>query len=246
MINSIISASVLAGDYSLSQQYNILSTVVEYKSTDTGSLPDLVSYVDKQAEIIIQDHLKKDFPGIPFVGEETAKGDLPETCFLIDPIDGTTNYLSGSDYYCVSAAYIENGEIIHGVVYQPSTKALYHASHKEGAYKGDRKIPLYQSAIAKPMLVMEEDFGGIDTDKHVQRMKDVAKEGISGFRKFGSTALDICRISEGYAAMLIASKLKPWDIAAALLIGSESGLEIQDHTGNKATHRSSSIFVLKR
>lgn len=198
---------------------------VSYKSShqDFYTQADIESQ-ETVKRTIIAETAKMGIPAseIGFIGEENLHEASQKHLFIIDPLDGTTNFESGLDIFAVSIAYCLNGEITAGVVYRPTTDDLYHASKNGGAFKNSHKLTL----SAKPLSACLLD-GIISSRPNIYpKMFKILQDTVShtkGFRSFFCMTLVDCYLAENILNITINSHTFIWDIAAANLIVSEAG-----------------------
>jgi len=194
---------------------------------------DFVTVVDRTAEEIIAEVLLGAEPGARLIGEESA----PELVtgglvWVVDPLDGTTNFLHGFPWYAVSIAAAVDGVLEAGVVLQIPQGALYRASRGGGAWLGDRRLAV--SPIADP------DFALVGTGfpfKDVSRLDVYLRQfalvagRTSGMRRAGSAALDLASVAAGHFDAFWEQRLSAWDLAAGALLVREAGGVVTDHAG---------------
>ncbi|MBJ6725115.1 inositol monophosphatase family protein [Geomesophilobacter sediminis] len=194
---------------------------------------DLVTEVDRACEEIIVSRLKAAFPGHCFLAEERgAEGECASHKWIIDPLDGTTNFAHGYPWFCVSIALEVDGEILLGVVYHSMMDQLFTAVRGEGAYLNGQRItvsarqPLRSSLLATgfPYDVAsdnENNFGNFFRFQLAAR----------GIRRAGAAALDLAYVALGRLDGYWECKLKPWDVAAGTLLVREAGGTVTNHAG---------------
>jgi myo-inositol-1(or 4)-monophosphatase len=195
---------------------------------------DFVTEVDRDAEQIIIETILEAYPKHAILAEESgAKGvGGSEYEWIIDPIDGTTNFLHGHQQYCVSIALAVKGQIQQAVVYDPSRNDLFTASKGVGAFLNDRRIrvsrriQLNECLIATGFPVTDMSY----LDQYLAMFKDILPK-TAGIRREGSAALDLCNTACGRVDGYWEMNLKPWDIAAGALIVQEAGGIVTDLTG---------------
>ena len=186
---------------------------------------DLVTNFDDESQKMIFNHLSDLFPGHDFLAEENLcqeKG--AEYRWIIDPIDGTTNYAHKFPFFCVSVALERKGAVVLGVIYDPVREEMFTSVKGEGAFLNGEKIKvsdvpeLDKSLLSTgfPYDVRESRINNIDHFKHFV----VRAQGI---RRSGSAALDLCYVACGRFDGFWELKLQPWDVAAGNLIVSEAG-----------------------
>lgn len=192
---------------------------------EKGSNVNLVTKYDK----IIQDYLFTEFrkliPECSFLGEEGEenKSFNDGYCFIIDPIDGTTNFIKSFEHSAVSVALAKDREIIIGVVYDPDLDNLFYAQKSMGAYLNGKKISCSDCTLEHSLVL----FGTCPYEHELAHKTFELTEKIFykaiEVRRCGSAALDICYVASGKADLYYEMILRPWDWAAAYLILSEAG-----------------------
>jgi len=208
---------------------------------ETKNKFDFVTKVDKESEQIIVDTILKNFPDHKIYAEESHRDEQGEYRWIIDPLDGTTNYIHNVPVYCVSIGVEHNGELILGVVYDPNRKELFFAEKGRGAFLNEK--PIHVSSIRdtdRALIATGYPF-------RVKHLIDVYQESfkelflhISGVRRAGSAAIDLCYIACGRYDGFWELDFQPWDLAAAHIILTQAGGRITDfgggdqvmHTGN--------------
>ena len=195
---------------------------------------NLVTEMDQRSEALIIDILSREFPDYGILAEESAeqKGSAPSR-WIIDPLDGTTNYAHGYPFFCISLALEDKGKIVWGVVYDPLRDELFAGESGNGAFLNG--TPLTVSATDNlgsgflstgfPYDVRESADDNLD---HFSRF---AKRG-RAIRRDGSAALDLCYVAMGRFDGFWEMKLHPWDTAAGSLIVIEAGGRVTDYCGN--------------
>lgn len=227
-VNIAVRAARAAGDVILRYHNQIDLLTIENKAAN-----DFVSEVDKVAESAIIDEIKKAFPQHSILGEESGEilGDS-ENQWIIDPLDGTTNYLHSFPQYAISIALYENGVAAHAVVYDPLKEELFYASKGEGAYLNEERIRTTKTHGLENALV-----GTGFPFKHPQHLDcylDTFKAihpQVSGIRRAGSAALDLAYVAAGRMDGFWEIGLNKWDIAAGALLIKEAGGFIGDFSG---------------
>lgn len=205
---------------------------------------DFVSEVDKLAEAEIIKELRRAYPDHAILAEESgAIGKGPLT-WVIDPLDGTHNYLRGIPHFCVSIALLEKGVPIHAVVFDPLRDELYTASKGDGAYLNDRRM----------RVTKRENLGGamIGTGfpfrqrEHLAVQLDMTRAVLGqaeDIRRSGSAALDLAYVAAGRYDGYFEIGLKPWDIAAGILLVHEAGGQYCDFAGRDGMPASGNIIA---
>ncbi len=212
-----------------------------------GHFVTFVTRADKEAEDFIIKELQKSFPGVGICSEEgdaiSGKGS-----FIIDPLDGTHNFMHGIARFCVSIAYEENSEIKAGVVYEPVKDELFSAERGKGAFLNGRQIKHSgQDDLSRALITI-----GVPPSAYERREKimDALKKlilKVNSLRIFGAAALQLAEIAAGRIDGDIGFALSPWDVAAGWILVEEAGGVITDERGGneilKGTIISGNPFV---
>ncbi len=209
---------------------------------------DFVSRADIAAEKILKDELLGARPTYGWLGEEGGgqDGEDPTRRWIVDPLDGTTNFLHGLPHWAISIGYEERGELIAGVVYDPVKDELFWAERGKGAYVNDRRIRVSsRQNLAEAVLGTGIPHIGHDTDGHVtfQRRLQAAMHNTAGVRRWGTASLDLCYVAAGRFDGFWERGLKPWDVAAGIVIVKEAGGFVSDAQGRAYTFQSSDLVV---
>src|SRR5512144_1642105 len=196
---------------------------------------DFVSEIDRAAETAIVETLLEAYPDHAILAEEgTAKGANAEAdnVWIIDPLDGTTNFLHGFPQYCVSIALAHKGIVTQGVVFDPIRNDLFTATRGRGAFLNDRRIRVSRRAHLRECLVGTgfpfRDGSYLDT--YLQMMKVMIQQ-TAGLRRPGAAALDLAYVAAGFYDGFFEIGLNPWDVAAGSLLVLEAGGLIGDLAG---------------
>lgn len=197
---------------------------------------DFVSAADKRAEEIIFFELKKARPDFNCLMEETGvtKGSDPDNRWIVDPLDGTANFLHGIPHWAISIAHEHKGEILAGVVYDPVKDEMFHAEKNGGAFS--RKKRLRVSGRGNPEMAIVAMGGPRRAlNNHEQFFKEQRAVWDMGaaLRRFGAASLDLCYVAAGRYDAYWERSLKPWDIAAGVLIVREAGGFVCDTDADK-------------
>ena len=196
---------------------------------------DFVSEVDRAAEAAIVETLLDAYPDHAILAEEgTAQGRNAEAenVWIIDPLDGTTNFLHGFPQYCVSVALAQKGQVTQGVIYDPVRNDLFTATRGRGAFLNDRRIRVSRRAHLRDCLIGTgfpfRDGSYLDT--YLRMMKTMI-EHTAGLRRPGAAALDLAYVAAGFYDGFWEVGLNPWDVAAGSLLVLEAGGLIGDLSG---------------
>ncbi|HMT02122.1 MAG TPA: inositol monophosphatase family protein [Burkholderiales bacterium] len=224
-INIAIKAAYAAGNLIQHESRNISSIKIEKKGHN-----NYVTELDKKAEKTIISIIKKAFPNHNILAEESGeeKNDSEYT-WIIDPIDGTTNFMHNNPQYCVSIALKHLNKITHAVVFDPNRNDLYKAEIGKGAYLNDQRIRVTNTSNIQDSLIATgfPTYDMSQIDKYLLIFKDMLLN-TTGQRRFGSAALDLAYVAAGYLDGFWEFNLKPWDIAAGFLLVKEAGGMVTD------------------
>ena len=201
---------------------------VEFLQVSKKGAGDFVSNADHQAEEIIYDALSKVRPGYGFVMEErgVVEGSDKTNRFIIDPLDGTLNFLHGQPHYAVSIALEREGELFAGVVYDVSRNEIFWAEKGRGAWLGQRKLKVSgRNKLENSVIATGTPWIGKEASRHVQFATELAAMTpvCAGIRRFGSAALDLAWVASGRFDGFWERYLSPWDIAAGIVLVREAG-----------------------
>ena len=198
---------------------------------------DYASEVDEKAEAAIVKELRKAYPDYAILGEEGGeqKGHRAgaRSTFVIDPLDGTSNYLHGFPHWCVAIALVENGEPQHGVVFDPLRNELFTASKGSGAVLNDHRIRVSERKDLAGAL-LSTGFPPRERSR-VGAQLDCIRELLGqaeDLRRTGSAALDLAYVACGRTDGYFEAGVKPWDIAAGMLLVREAGGRVTDFRGS--------------
>lgn len=205
---------------------------------------DFVSEVDKLAEAEIIKELRRAYPDHAILAEESgATGKGPLT-WVIDPLDGTHNYLRGIPHFCVSIALLDKGVPIHAVVFDPLRDELYTASKGDGAYLNDRRMRVSKREnLGGAMIATGFPFR---QREHLASQLDMTRAILGqaeDIRRSGSAALDLAYVAAGRYDGYFEIGLKPWDMAAGVLLVHEAGGRYCDFAGRDGIPASGNIVA---
>jgi myo-inositol-1(or 4)-monophosphatase len=236
MLNTAVKAARTAGRIITRASQDVGSVTVSRKSRN-----DFVTEVDKAAEDAIVSALLGAYPDHAILAEESGHtpGRLaqepPEADFIwiIDPLDGTTNFIHGLPQYCVSIALMQKGVVTQAVIYDPNRDELFTASRGRGAYLNDRRIRVAQrSRLDEALVGTGFPFRRLDSLERYVAMFKAVSEKAAGLRRPGAAALDLAYVASGRYDAFFEIGLMPWDVAAGSLLISEAGGLIGDLAGN--------------
>ncbi|GIT99367.1 inositol monophosphatase family protein [Sulfurovum sp. TSL1] len=204
-----------------------------HKEVSHKGVVDLVTEFDLKTEAFIIDQLKKAFPAHTLVGEESHHGSYHhDKAIYIDPIDGTTNFVHGIPYLAISLGVWEQGKPILAVVYNPILEELYWAVQGEGAYCNGQRIEVSpQSKLQNALIATGFPYAKVNAGIEYQWVIDCMTNllpHIQDIRRLGAAAVDLCYLAHGKVEAFYEIDLKPWDVAAGILIVQEAGGRISN------------------
>jgi myo-inositol-1(or 4)-monophosphatase len=223
----------------------LMERVGKIKSVDYKSAFNIVTDVDKASESLIISILKSDFPHTDILAEESgAHNTGDKQRWIIDPLDGTTNYTHSYPFFSVAIAFEENGEVILGVVYNPYVNEMFWAVKGQGAFLNNEPIKVSKNdALAKSLLAT-----GFPADTKGSRYNNIKSfstvtDLCHGVRRDGSAALDLCFVACGRLDGFWELKLSPWDTAGGVLIVREAGGKVSGLEGEDFDIYSGHVFA---
>ena len=230
MLNIAIKAARGAGAI-----INRASLDLDRLQVNTKAPNDFVTEVDHAAEASIIDTLLGAYPGHGILAEEsgsTRGARDSEYVWIIDPLDGTTNFIHGLPTYAVSIALSFRNQIQQAVVYDPARNDLFFASKGRGAFLNDKRLRVAKrTRIAEALIGTGFPFRkGDDADRYLKLFATVMKS-CAGMRRPGAAALDLCYVAAGWYDALFETGLSPWDVAAGSLLVTEAGGLVGNFTG---------------
>lgn len=211
---------------------------------------EFVSEVDKESEKILMHELGALLPEAGFWGEEQGKSGNQELVWVIDPIDGTTNYLAGLDYFSISIALIRDGKTIFGLVYQPSKGNSWLMNDDGVFWKNKQKLNLaklkkFQAKdLSEKLIGTGFPYRSKDLRTCFYKAADYCLDVSRGMRRFGSAALDLCLLAEGTIGAFFETELQAYDVAAGLMFADRLGFLIGDEHSTSYNMKASRLLVL--
>ncbi|MBU3738186.1 MAG: inositol monophosphatase [Rhodoferax sp.] len=230
MINVAVKAARAAGSLINRASLDIDSVQVTRKQAN-----DFVTEVDRAAEQAIIETLLTAYPGHGIWAEESGRqhgARDSDFVWIIDPLDGTTNFIHGLPVYCVSIALAVRGKVEHGVVYDPTRNDLFTATRGRGAFLNERRIRASRRTRLQECLI-STGFPfrqGDDFNAYLRMMGDVMQR-TAGLRRPGAAALDLAYVAAGYTDGFFETGLQAWDVAAGSLLVTEAGGLVGNFTG---------------
>ncbi|MER9427826.1 inositol monophosphatase family protein [Mesorhizobium sp. M0408] len=241
ILNVMVQAAMKAGR-SLSRDFG----EVQNLQVSMKGPGDYVSQADRKAEDIVFAELSKARPGYAFLMEERGviEGDDGQHRWIVDPLDGTTNFLHGIPLFAVSIALERQGQIVAGVVYNPAMDELYTAERGGGAFMNDRRLrvagrtKLVDAVIGCGMPHLGRGQHG----NFLIELRNVMAE-VSGVRRLGSASLDLAYVAAGRMDGFWETGLSAWDVAAGILLIREAGGFVSDFAGGQDVLNAGSLVA---
>jgi myo-inositol-1(or 4)-monophosphatase len=207
---------------------------------------DFVTTADERTERILIEELSKARPGYGFLVEESGTHEGPDKThrFIIDPIDGTTNFMHGIPQFAISIGLEREGQMVSALVFNPVTDEMFVAERGHGAYLNDKRLRVAaRTQLADLVVASGAPFLGKEGREGFLKELDAVLGATSGIRRFGSAALDLAWVAAGRFDAFWERKLQPWDIAAGLLLVREAGGVVSDLTGRDLMLESGDILA---
>ncbi len=220
LLNVAVMAAHRAGDTLARKMVNLSKLKVEKKGHN-----DFVSDADYAAEKAVLSVIQKHYPEHAIHAEESGIQGESDTVWIIDPLDGTTNYLHGFPVFAVSIGVQVNGRMEHGVVYDPTRQELFTASRGQGAQLDGHKIRVSRRTSLEDALIgtgFPFRQADMDLQPYLEMLSKVMRN-TTGIRRAGAAALDLCYVAAGRLDAFWETGLSPWDLAAGSLIIREAG-----------------------
>jgi myo-inositol-1(or 4)-monophosphatase len=230
MLNIAVKAARAAGAI-----INRAALDIELLTVNTKNPNDFVTEVDHAAERVIIDTLLEAYPGHGILAEEsgsTRGAKDSEYVWIIDPLDGTTNFIHGLPTYAVSIALAHRGQLQQAVVYDPARNDLFYASKGRGAFLNDRRLRVSKRIrMAEALIGTGFPFRKGDDFRRYMAIFEQVMQQCAGLRRPGAAALDLCYVAAGWYDGFFETGLQPWDMAAGALLVSEAGGLVGNFTG---------------
>ena len=237
MLNTAGKAARRAGNIIIRATRNLDIVAVREKAVN-----DFVTEVDREAERAVISTLHEAYPGHAILAEESGASGASEYTWVIDPLDGTTNFLHGFPQFCVSIALEHRGVVTQAVVYDPVRNDLFTASRGRGAFLNEQRIRVSKRLHLKAALV-GTGFpfrSHAHIEAYLAMLRDIMK-GSCGVRRAGSAALDLAFVAAGRLDAFWEIGLSRWDMAAGSLLVTEAGGLVGDLEGNEGWMESGNI-----
>jgi myo-inositol-1(or 4)-monophosphatase len=207
---------------------------------------DFVSAADRKAENVLRQELSKVRPSYGFLLEEggIVEGSDPEHRWIIDPLDGTTNFLHGIPMFAISVGLERAGTLLAGIVYNPATDEIFTAERGKGAFFNDRRIRVSgRRELSDAVIGCGLPHLGRPAHERFRRELEQVQSRAAGVRRFGAAALDLAWVAAGRLDAYWERDLKAWDLAAGLLLVREAGGYVSDADGGERPLETGSVVA---
>jgi len=229
LIETAVDAAYAGGEVLLANWRKLPKGSVSEKKKN-----DFVTHADRESEDVIVSRIRARFARDGFLGEEGGEraGEAEARTWIIDPLDGTSNFIAGFPFWCVSVAARERGEIVAGVIWDPLREELYTAQRGEGAFRNDARIHVSgREGLDGAFLATGFPFRSKDRiDLYLALFRDLFLRA-RAVRRAGSAALDLANVASGVFDGFFEFRLSVWDIAAGALLIEEAGGKVTDFDG---------------
>jgi len=238
-VNVAVRAARAAGAIIQRYMNRVDSLIVEEKSR-----LDFVSEVDRLAEAEIVKELKRAYPDHAILGEESGQIGKSTKVWVVDPLDGTHNYLRGFPHFCVSIGFRDHGDLVHAVVYDPLRDELFTASKGDGAFVNDRRMRVTKrETLTAALLGTGFPFRQRAHLEGQLAMTRALLHEAEDIRRTGSAALDLAYVAAGRLDGYFEIGLQPWDMAAGTLLVREAGGVVSDFAGRNGMPESGNVIA---
>ena len=240
LLEQVIEIAKKAGQFIGTESANFSSSKIEYKG-----LNDMVSYVDKTAEAMIVEALSQLLPAAGFIAEEGTSNKVGEEFnWIIDPLDGTTNFIHGIPAFAVSIALKQYDELVVGVVYEVKQNECFYAWKNSKAYLNGNEIRVSDNKdLASSLVATGFPYYDFSRQDDYMSLFTTVMQKCHGLRRIGAASVDMVYTACGRFDAYFEYNLKPWDIAAGLLIVQQAGGEYFDFDGGKKALESGDIVA---
>jgi len=239
MLNIAIRAARSAGNIIIRSLQH-----VEHLEVTTKGRNDFVSDVDRLAEQEIINVIHKSYPDHAILAEESGEQGNSDTVWVIDPLDGTANFLHGFPHYCVSIGIIVRGKIEHGVIYDPLRDELFTATRGGGAQLNDRRLRVTkQKTLAGSLIATGFPFKYHEHFPAYSATFNAVFPEVADLRRGGSAALDLAYVAAGRVDGYWELGLQKWDLAAGVLLIEEAGGVVSDFIGGDNYRESGNVVA---
>jgi myo-inositol-1(or 4)-monophosphatase len=207
---------------------------------------NFVSAADRRAEETLRQELERARPGYSFLGEEGGLQEGPDRthCWVVDPLDGTLNFLHGIPHFAISIALEREGAVVAGVIYNPVSDEMFTAERGKGAFLNERRIRVTgRTRLADAVIACALPHPSRGDAALARTEHNAVQEKIAGLRRFGAAALDLAWVAAGRFDAYWERGLSPWDTAAGIVVVREAGGFVSDAEGREISLTSAGIVA---
>jgi len=225
--NQVIELTHEVGHFILTEQNKFSNSDIQKKGFN-----DLVTYVDKNAEKALIEGLPKILPGSGILAEESGETEKKEYTWIIDPLDGTTNFIHKLPCFAISIALVQNNEPVIGLVNELNLKECFSAIKGEGANVNGKSIKVSaQNRLENSLIATGFPYNDFKLQENYMDLFKYLMTCTQGMRRIGSASVDLCYVACGRFEAFYEYGLKPWDVAAGALIVKEAGGKLAEFNG---------------
>jgi myo-inositol-1(or 4)-monophosphatase len=219
---------------------------VEHLQVSLKGPANFVTAADKRAEEIVLEELSQARPGYGFLGEEGGRREGPDKThtWIVDPLDGTSNFLHGIPHFAVSIALEREGTVVAGVIYNPANDDLFTAERGKGAFLNDQRLRVAgRRRLIDAVITCGLPHHGRGDLALGLREIGAVQDKVAGLRRFGAAALDLAWVAAGRFDGYWERNISPWDVAAGIVIVREAGGYVTDLDGGETPHLSGDVVA---
>lgn len=239
---TVMSSAALKAAKGLIHDFN----EVEHLQVSQKGPGNFVSTADRRAEKTIRFDLQKARPDFGFLLEESGEipGEDPHHRWIVDPLDGTTNFLHGIPHFAISIALQFEDEIIAGVIYDPIKDELFYAEKGKGAYLNDRRLRVSgRKELREALILTERPYKRSNDTENFSLACNSLHSHVAALRQYGASVLDLAYVAAGRSEGFVSHHLAPWDLAAGLILVREAGGYTSELNGGKEPLKNGSILA---
>ncbi|HJU24082.1 MAG TPA: inositol monophosphatase family protein [Casimicrobiaceae bacterium] len=214
---------------------------LDYEAQSKGVAQDWVSIADRNVEALCRARLAEGFPGDAMLGEETG-GDIGECTWVIDPIDGTLNFVHGVRYWCVSIVFLHHGTRSIGVIYDPTADELFIGVAGRGAHLNGHPMRVSSCASLDRALIVQGYVRRQDVDAHLWLRRALLESGAE-VKDHGAGALMLAHVAAGRFDAYLEAHMHPWDASAGLLMVEEAGGRALRYPGSRGLRAGGAVLA---
>jgi myo-inositol-1(or 4)-monophosphatase len=219
---------------------------IEHLQVSVKGPGDFVTAADRRSEETLREELERARPGYSFLGEEGGRREGTDRthCWIVDPLDGTLNFLHGIPHFAISIALEREGVIVAGIVYNPANDELFTAERGKGAFLNDRRLRVAaRKRLADSIVACALPHPSRGDVVLARNEHSAMQERVAGLRRFGAAALDLAWVAAGRFDAYWERSLSPWDMAAGIALVREAGGFVTDIEGRDIALASGGILA---